>query len=364
VVRVTSSLMTTGAPDGTSPLFAVIGEALIDLVDPGNGNACAAHPGGSPLNVAIGLARLGQPVAFVGRFSRDPFGTVLRNHAARSGVDLTLAVQGPQPSTIALVDMKDGIARYEFSVDGTVDFQWADSELAHLPPSVGWVHYGSLASWLPPGDEVIARRIAALRAAGDVVVSYDPNVRPQLQPDAAIARDQVEQSLPNAHLVKASLEDLQYLYPGEAVAKVAKRWLTAGPEIVIVTRGGDGAIAFTADTAPVERPVYPAPAIDTVGAGDAFTSGLLDALARREITSVSRLRELHRPETLAAVIDDAGVVAGLTTTRPGADPPRRSEVEAELRAETERGRRVTQEDELPREVVHRPAAPRPRRPTR
>ena len=352
--------MTTGTP----PLFAVIGEALIDLVDPGNGNACVAHPGGSPLNVAIGLARLGQPVAFVGRFSRDPFGTVLRNHAARSGVDLTLAVEGPEPSTIALLDIKDGIARYEFSVAGTVDFQWADSELAHLPPSIGWVHFGSLASWLPPGDEVIARRMAALRAAGEVVVSYDPNVRPQLQPDAAIARDQVEQLLRHAHLVKASSEDLQWLYPGDSIAKVAKRWLAAGPEIVIVTRGGEGSTAFTTDAAALERPVYPAPAIDTVGAGDAFTSGLLDALARRGVTSVSGLRELHQPETLAAAIDDAALVAGLTTTRPGADPPRRSEVDAELRAEVERARRITQEDEPQREAVRRPATPRPRRPAR
>jgi fructokinase len=356
--------MTTGVSNGMSPLFAVIGEALIDLVDPGNGNACAAHPGGSPLNVAIGLARLGQPVAFVGRFSRDPFGTVLRNHAARSGVDLTLAVEGAEPSTIALLDIKDGIARYQFSVDGTVDFQWSDSELAHLPPSIGWVHFGSLASWLPPGDEVIARRIEELRATGDVVVSYDPNVRPNLQPDAAIARDQAEQSLRHAHVVKASLEDLQWLYPGEAVAKVAQRWLTAGPQIVIVTRGGDGAVAFTADAGVVERPVYPAPAIDTVGAGDAFTSGLLDAVARRALTSVARLSDLHRPETLAAVIDDAALVAGLTTTRPGADPPRRAEVEAEVTAEAERARRVTQEDEPPPEAVHRPATPRPRRPTR
>ena len=255
-------------------------------------------------------------------------------------------------------------SRYEFSVEGTVDFQWADSELAHLPPSVGWVHFGSLASWLPPGDAVIARRIAALRAAGDVVVSYDPNVRPQLQPDAAVARDQVEQSLRHAHVMKASLEDLAWLYPGEAVATVAQRWLTAGPELVIVTRGGDGAVGFAADIAAVERPVYPAPAIDTVGAGDAFTSGLLDALARRGLTSVSQLRELHRTETLAAVIDDAALVAGLTTTRPGADPPRRAEVEAEVNAEVERARRITQEDEPQWEAVRRPATPRPRRPAR
>jgi len=358
--------MTTGALDGDAPLFAVIGEALIDLVDPGNGTACAAHPGGSPLNVAIGLARLGQPVAFRGRFSRDPFGTVLRNHAERSGVDLTLAIAGDEPSTVALLDIKGGIARYEFSVDATVDFQWTDSELEHLPPSVSWVHFGSLASWLPPGDAVIARRIAALRSAGDVIISYDPNVRPQLQPDAAAARGQVEQALRHAHVVKASTEDLRWLYPGEPAAGVARRWLTAGPELVVITRGDAGAVALAAGGTAIERPVFPAPAIDTVGAGDAFTSGLLDALGRRGIMSVARLADLHEPGTLAGILDDAALVAGLTCTRPGADPPRRSEVEAELRAEAERARppKVTPADEPRPAAQRRPAGQRPRRPAR
>jgi len=314
---------------GEAPVFAVIGEALIDLVDPGDDTACAAHPGGSPLNVAVGLARLGQAVAFVGRFSRDPFGTVLRNHAARSGVDLTLAVEDQQPSTVALLDLQDGVARYEFSVDATVDFQWADAELAHLPPSVGLVHFGSLASWLPPGDAVIAKRIAALRAAGDVIVSYDPNVRPQLQPDASAARGQVEKALRHAHVVKASTEDLQWLYGAESLEAVARRWLAAGPDLVVVTCGGDGASAFAAGAAPIERPVHPAPVVDTVGAGDAFTSGLLDAIGRRGITAARLPAELRRPETLAAILDEAALVAALTCTRAGADPPRWAEVETE-----------------------------------
>jgi fructokinase len=308
-------------------MSAVIGEALIDLVDPGDDTACAAHPGGSPFNVAVGLARLGQAVAFVGRFSRDPFGTVLRNHATRSGVGLTLAVDDQQPSTVALLDLQDGVARYEFSVDGTVDFQWTDVELARLPRSIRLVHYGSLASWLPPGDEVIARRIAALHAAGDVIVSYDPNVRPQLQPDAGAARDQVERALPTAHLVKASAEDLQWLYAAEPTESVARRWLAAGPSLVVVTRGGDGATAFAAGAAPVERPVYPAAVRDTVGAGDAFTSGLLDALGRRGITSPRMLGELRRPDLLGGIVDEAALIAALTCSRAGADPPRLGEVE-------------------------------------
>jgi fructokinase len=314
---------------GEAPVFAVIGEALIDLVDPGDDTAFLANPGGSPLNVAVGLARLGQPVAFVGRFSSDPFGTVLRNHAARSGVDLTLAVEDRQPSTVALLELEDGVARYEFSVEGTVDFQWADAELARLPPSVRFVHFGSLASWLPPGDAVIARRIATLRAAGDVIVSYDPNVRPQLQPDASAARAQVERALRHAQLVKASAEDVHWLYGAEPVESVAQRWLAAGPDLVVVTRGGDGAAAFVAGAAPIERPVYPAPVLDTVGAGDAFTSGLLDVLGRRGITAARLLGELRRPETITAILDEAALVAALTCTRAGADSPRRSEVETE-----------------------------------
>lgn len=363
-MRVVSWLMMTGAPAAEAPVFAVIGEALIDLVDSGrDGIACTVRPGGSPLNVAVGLARLGQPVTFLGRFSRDPFGTVLRNHASRSGVDLSLAVRDSQPSTIALLDMAGGVARYEFSVDATVDFQWSDGELTHLPSSVGWVHFGSLASWLPPGDAAISRRVAALRATAEVIVSYDPNVRPALQPDAALARAQVEGALRQAHVVKASAEDLQWLYGLEPVESVARRWLGTGPDLVVITRGGDGVAAFTAAAEPLEQPVYPAPAIDTVGAGDAFTAGLLDAAARRGITSAAQLPELLRPQLLACVLADAALVAGLTCTRPGADPPRRAEVAAELAAEAERaGRAVTREGAPTWAAPSRPGAQRPRRP--
>jgi fructokinase len=318
---------------GAAARIAVIGEALIDLVDPGDDSACRAHAGGGPFNVAVGLARLGQPVAFVGRFSRDPFGTVLRNHASRSHVDLSFAVTDRTPTTIALVELTDGVAHYHFSVDGTADFQWTAAELDHLPTSAEIVHYGSLASWLPPGAGVIERRVAELHTAGKVLVSYDPNVRPQLQPDAAAARTQVERALRTAHLVRASTEDLKWLYDGEPVESVAPRWLAAGPRVVVITRGGDGATAFVEGAAPVQRPVPPVTVDtavdtpDTVGAGDAFTSGLLDALCRRDITEPAQLDRLHQPETLAAVVDEAGLVAALTCTRAGADPPRLAEVE-------------------------------------
>lgn len=302
--------------------IVVIGEALIDLVETGDDEPRLARPGGSPYNVAIGLARLERAALFAGRLSRDPLGAVLRNHALRSGVDLSLSVDASEPSTVALVELgADGTAQYRFGVDGTADFRWTDAELARIPDSVDAVHFGSLASWLAPADDAIARCVARLRGAG-AVVSYDPNVRPHLQPDAAAAREQIERAVPLAHLVKASVEDIAWLRPGESVGDVARSWLALGPSTVVVTGGAHGATAFTADGSEITRPPKPVAVVDTVGAGDAFMSGLLDALARR-----GRLT----PEALATapfddVLDDAALVAAITCSRAGANPPRRADL--------------------------------------
>lgn len=307
--------------------IAVIGEALIDLVEADDDDPRLAHPGGSPYNVAIGLARLGQPAAFVGRISRDPLGTVLRNHAVRSDVDLSLAVDAHEPSTVALIELADdGSADYHFGVDGTADFRWTETELAAVPTDVAGVHFGSLASWLAPGDAVIARRVAVLRDAG-VAVSYDPNVRPTLQPDRTTARDQVERGVALAHLVKTSDEDVAYLYGDEPVEAVAQRWLgdgTRGPALVVITRGGDGAVAVTR-AGVIDRPQPACAVVDTVGAGDAFTAGLLDALSTRGMFTAAGLARIADGD-LAEVLDHAGRVAGITCSRAGANPPWRREL--------------------------------------
>lgn len=302
--------------------IAVLGEALIDVVETGDDDPRLARPGGSPYNVAIGLARLERPTAFVGRLSRDPFGIILRNHAERSGVDLTLAVDAHEPSTVALVELEGGVARYQFGVDGTADFRWTESELALVPDDVAALHFGSLASWTLPGSIAIAHRVAALR--DNVLISYDPNVRPHLQPEPAAARKEIEQALPLAHLVKASDEDLAYLYPGADVDDIARRWLTLGPVLVVITRGGDGSSAHTAEVR-AARPVHPVTIADTVGAGDAFTSGLLDALAERDLLDAGRLAGLGAP-ALEAILDDAALIAAITCSRAGANPPRKDEL--------------------------------------
>jgi fructokinase len=185
-------------------MFVVVGEALVDVDADGR-----ARPGGSPYNVAIGLARLGRPVAFGGRFSADEYGRLLREHALESGVDLSCSPAAAEPTTTARVRLRNGVAEYEFRTDGTADFAWTAAELARLP-AAEWVHFGSLASWLEPSGSLIADRMRAYRAAG-TAVSYDPNVRPGLQPDVARARAQVEQAVGLAHLVKASADDVAYV---------------------------------------------------------------------------------------------------------------------------------------------------------
>ena len=134
------------------------------------------------MNIAIGLARLGNRTAFFGRLSRDPLGTVLcrRGVLEQSGVETGYVVQGPEPSTVALVELSGGQARYEFSL-GSVDFQWTAGEVAALQAGARAVHFGSLTSWQPPGDEAVNQRIAELRAGGSALISYDPNARPSLR---------------------------------------------------------------------------------------------------------------------------------------------------------------------------------------
>jgi fructokinase len=193
------------------------------------------------------------------------------------------------------------------------------------------LHFGSLASWLPPGDEVVNQRVAELRAAGSVLISYDPNAWPALQGEVAGARAKVRRSAALAHVIKASAEDVGWLYGADDPAPVASEWLGLGAGLVVITDGGRGTTAWVPGLPPVTRPAIPAPVVDTVGAGDAFMSGLLDELARRDLATpraLTRLAELADAATLAAIVDDAALVAAITCSRAGADPPTRAEADA------------------------------------
>jgi fructokinase len=316
------------------PVLTVIGEALVDLVPDGATGEYRAIPGGSPLNVAVGLARLGNRTSLMARFADDRYGRLLRRTAAAEGIDLSAAARAAERSSVATASVDEGGgATYEFDIDGTADWQWTAAELREMNPATEVLHFGSLASWNPRGAARIAGLLGELRAGCRVLISYDPNVRPAVMGAREMGVGVVEQAVRHAHVVKASREDVDWLYPELTVDDVAARWTRLGAELVVVTDGPDGASAYRRGGEPVRRPARRVTVVDTIGAGDAFTSGLLTGLVRRRLHGGRWLEEI--PDgTLADIIDEAVLVAAITCEREGADPPRLEQLDRLLRRPT------------------------------
>jgi fructokinase len=306
-------------------MFIVVGEALVDLVGQRGGRTFEAHPGGSPANVALGLARLGAGVTLITRLGRDAFGQMITSHLEASGVVVDPGPDRRGDTSIAIATLAAGVASYDFRID------WDVESLPPLPIETRCVHTGSLATVLPPGDEAVVDLIRRERERGRVTVSYDPNVRPALLGHPIRARPGIEEIVALSDVVKVSHEDLQWLYPDDGDEVIARRWLASGPNLVVVTRGAQGVFATT-PTLEVRREAMPVDLVDTVGAGDSFTSGLLDGLRRAELIGGERREALRNTDesTLISILDRAVVVAAITCSRPGADPPTRGEVDAVL----------------------------------
>jgi fructokinase len=303
-----------------SVLLTVLGEALIDLVPNGAPGGYHARPGGSPFNVAVGLARLGHRTALMARLADNAFGRQLRGHAAGAGLELGHAPHAAEPTTLAIVSLDEQAqATYDFYLDGTADWQWTAAEAADLPPGTSVLHLGSLASWTAPGADHVHAVASGLHAEDRVLISYDPNIRPRLLPGPQAARPLIERYVGVAHVVKASLDDIAWLYPGDEPDTVAEHWLALGAPVVVVTHGSRGATLHRRGGA-IHRPGRVIEVVDTVGAGDAFTAGLLSALARRGVHDPATLRG-SSAQLLTAALDDAILVSALTCQRAGADPP-------------------------------------------
>ena len=307
-------------------MIVVCGEALIDLVPVTHGGEPAYVPraGGSSFNVAMGLGRLGAAVGFLGRLSTDPFGRMLRARLLADGVDCRFIGQGDEPSTLAIVHL-DASAEpvYAFHGEGTADRLLRVEDLpATLPDEVSALHFGSISMVREPGAsafEALMRREHGQRA-----LSLDPNVRPSLVGERSAYVARLESWVALADLVKVSQADLACLYPAAAPAAVATDWLGRGPGLVVVTRGHGGAFALTAGSR-VEVPGTPVRVSDTIGAGDAFTSGLLAWLDEAGRLEQARLREIPA-DVLRRGLAFANRAAAITCTRAGAQPPTRAEM--------------------------------------
>lgn len=252
-------------------VFLVVGESLVDLISEPGSWRFEATAGGSPLNVAVGLAAAGHRVRLASEVGDDLFGALTRDHLARFRVaDTDLAPAGATSLAFARLDA-DGVAGYDFRFT----WQWSGSPSLH---GVACLHVGSLAAVVAPGAQAVRATVTAARERG-VPVSYDPNVRPSLMGARAATAAAVEDLVAAADIVKVSAEDLAWLHPGRPDLAVAADWAARGPRLVVVTRGSGGAVALHEGYA-VECAAPDVVLVDTVGAGDAFTAGLLSSLAR------------------------------------------------------------------------------------
>ncbi len=288
-----------------------------------------ALPGGGPANIAVGLARLGIPCTFAGRFARGGFGPWLRRNLADNGLDLSFSVDADELATIALVTLDSfGRASYTFYGPTTADWQWASSELPDLGreapggATVHAVHTGSLVLALEPGASAITNWLTGLRQRGQVLISFDPNVRPGFVSDLSAYRERLTEVVRSSHVVRASTEDTEAVYPGMASRAVAEKWLTLGATLIVITEGADGATAYYQDGTSTHCSPPPIELADTIGAGDAFTSALLGYCSDHGVLSPSGIGHLTEAE-LRSSVAQAVAAGALTCTRVGADPPNR-----------------------------------------
>lgn len=300
-------------------MITVVGEALVDLVATPGSATFTAHPGGSPANVAVGLARLGIPVTLATQLGDDVLGNIVASHVREAGLALDLLPAGSAATSLGLAVLDEaGSAVYDFRLD------WDITRAPDLPPDCQCVHTGSLGLSLLPGADVVEDFVR--RIAGSVLVSYDPNVRPSLAGSRDAERERVERQVRTCDVVKASLDDVRWLYPERGPEEVAATWLETGPSLVVITLGASGAYAVNRSGS-VTRPSRSVRVVDTVGAGDAFTAGLLTALADKALLDVEARRTLAAAGRvlLAELLDFSSEVSAATCERAGADPPRRAE---------------------------------------
>jgi len=307
-------------------MFVVCGEALFDVFATGDtptGMAMDARVGGSPFNVAVGLARLAQPVCFLSQVSRGFLGERLMRALAAEGVHTATVQRSDAPTTLSLIGLDaQGVPSYSFYGEGCADRLLSDDALAALPTEIKAINFGSYATVV--GETAATQRKLVEREQGRTLIAYDPNIRLNVEPSLDVWRTQIDWMLPRTQLLKVSDEDLRLVWPGVEPADFAARALAQGAKLVVVTRGGEGATGWTA-AGRVDVPPVAVQVIDTVGAGDTFQAALLTWLAERDALSAPALAALSQ-DALVDALGFAARAAAITCSRRGADMPRRAEL--------------------------------------
>lgn len=307
-------------------MFLSCGEALYDLfpsAETETGFTFDARIGGSPFNVAVGLSRLGCGAALFTGLSSDPLGRRLERTLEDEGVETAWLVSKQNPTTLALVGVgPSGVPHYSFYGHDAADGSVGETDLPDLPPSVVAMHFGSYSLVVEPTGSSLLR--LARRHHHEKLISLDPNLRLNVEPDVRRWRRRVEALSDIADLIKVSEEDLDLLFPGDEIDSAISRWSSRGVRLIVVTRGGDGAlVSLCGET--FEASGHTVEVVDTVGAGDSFQAALLCGLDELGKATKPGLSEVS-PAECRQVVDFAMAAAAMTCTRRGADLPRRSDL--------------------------------------
>ncbi|MEU1213158.1 PfkB family carbohydrate kinase [Streptomyces sp. NPDC005791] len=297
----------TGGPGAV----LVLGEALVDLVPvAGDGGVRSAQFGGAPANVAVGLARLGTPAVFAGGLGGDGFARMIEERMRAAGVDLTHCERSGLPTALAVAEPGDAGTGYHFHLQDTATFRLPD--LSTRAAGFGAVYVGGLAAVVEPAASAV--RATALAAAEHSLLVVDPNVRR----DRTLGTDHGSATLRElcglAHVVKASDEDLERLWPGTDPEETCRKLADAG-RLVVLTRGARGSTAFTATAPPVSVAATPVEVVNTIGAGDAFTAGLLSRMG-----ALGSFAAAPCPDEVRDMLSFASEVAASVCARSGTEP--------------------------------------------
>ncbi len=299
----------------------VLGESLIDVVRDPYGEE-EEHVGGSPLNVAVGLAALGHDVDFATTFGKDPHGERIRGLLTDRGVAIVAGSETREPTSTAIAELDEaGAAAYTFDLHWNLPAVRAGSEAGHA-------HTGSIGAMLQPGGEQVVAALDGIRAQG--TVSYDPNVRPTIMGPVDELRPRIEAVIALSDVVKASSDDIEILYPGENAAAVLSRWVDLGAAFALITLGAHGVTYRTAAGPDLGAlPTAALQVVDTVGAGDSFMAGLLSGLLDLDLLGSAQARARLAAATVEEVrpaVDRGLATSAVTVGRTGAYAPTRGEL--------------------------------------